>query len=96
MDTLNPEAYRPQDLAGQVARFNVERMRKPIMDFSQLTAAERIQLAEDLWDSLAEAPEVLTLTNAQRDEIDRRLAAHRADPEAAVSWESLRQELLQG
>ena len=71
-------------------------MRKPIMDFSRLTVAERIQLAEDLWDSLAEAPEVLELTDAQRDELDRRLAAHRADPEAAVSWESLRQDLLQG
>ena len=71
-------------------------MRKPIMDFSRLTVAERIQLAEDLWDSLAEAPEVLALTDAQRDELDRRLAAHRADPEAAISWESLRQELLQG
>ena len=66
------------------------------MDFSRLTVAERIQLAEDLWDSIEEAPEVLALTNAQRDELDRRLAAHRADPAAAVSWESLRQELLQG
>jgi putative addiction module component (TIGR02574 family) len=71
-------------------------MRKPIMDFSRLTVAERIQLAEDLWDSLPEAPEVLGVTDAQRAELDRRLAVHRADPEAAVSWESLRQELLQG
>jgi putative addiction module component (TIGR02574 family) len=84
------------DLARRIARFNVERMRKPIMDFSRLTVAERIQLAEDLWDSLPEAPEVLAVTEAQRAELDRRLAAHRTDPEAAVSWESLRQELLQG
>jgi putative addiction module component (TIGR02574 family) len=96
MDTLNPEAYRPQDLASRITGFNVERMRKPIMNFSRLTVAERIQLAEDLWDSLPEAPEVLAVTDAQRDELDRRLADHRADPEAAVSWESLRQELLQG
>ena len=96
MDSLNPEAYRPGDLASRIARFNVERMRKPIIGFSRLTVAERIQLAEDLWDSLPEGPEVLAVTDAQRDELDRRLAAHRADPEAAVSWESLRQELLQG
>ena len=96
MDSLNPEAYRPGDLASRIARFNGERMRKPIMDFSRLTVAERIQLAEDLWDSLPEAPEVLAVTDAQRDQLDRRLAAHSADPEAAVSWESLRQELLQG
>ena len=75
---------------------NVESMRKPIMDFTKLTVAERIQLAEDLWDSLSEAPEVLTLTDAQRAELDRRLQAHRSDPEAVVSWDTLRQELLNG
>jgi len=71
-------------------------MVKPIMDFSRLTVAERIQLAEDLWDSLAEAPEVLAVTDAQWAELDRRLEAHRTDPEATIPWESLRQELLQG
>jgi putative addiction module component (TIGR02574 family) len=71
-------------------------MGKPIIDISRLTVAERIQLAEDLWDSLAEAPEVLELTEAQRAELDRRLEAHRADPDAAIPWEVLRQELRQG
>jgi len=71
-------------------------MVKPIMDFSRLTVAERIQLAEDLWDSLAEAPEVLALTDAQRAELDRRLEARRTDPDAAIPWESLHQELMQG
>lgn len=66
------------------------------MDFSGLTVAERIQLAVDLWDSLGEAPEILALTDAQRLELDRRLEAHRAKPDAAISWESLRQELLEG
>jgi putative addiction module component (TIGR02574 family) len=71
-------------------------MGKPIMDFSRLTVAERIQLAEDLWDSLADAPEVLALSEAQRAELDRRIEAHRAEPEAALSWDTLRQELLAG
>ena len=72
------------------------RMGKPIMDFSNLTVAERIQLAEDLWDSLAEVPEVLALSKAQRAELDRRLVAHRSEPEATLSWDALRQELLAG
>jgi putative addiction module component (TIGR02574 family) len=71
-------------------------MAKPIMDFSQLTVAERIQLAEDLWDSISEAPEILSLTDAQRKELERRLEAHRSEPDATLPWESLRQELLQG
>ena len=66
------------------------------MDFSQLTVAERIQLAEDLWDSISEAPEVLSLTDAQREELHRRLEAYRFEPDATIPWEALRQELLQG
>ncbi len=71
-------------------------MSKPQVDFSELTVAERIQLAEDIWDSLSEAPELLELTDAQRAELDRRLAAAEADPDAVVSWSELRQELLKG
>lgn len=69
-------------------------MVKPNPDFDDLTVAERIQLAEDLWDSVRNAPEVLELTEAQREELDRRLAQHRADPDSTVSWAVLRQELL--
>ena len=69
-------------------------MNKPQVDFSDLTVAERIQLAEDLWDSVCDAPELLELTEAQRSELDRRLAAVAADPDAVVSWSELRQELL--
>jgi putative addiction module component (TIGR02574 family) len=63
-------------------------MTKPLIDFSHLTIAERIQLVEDLWDSVAEAPEVLEITEAQRAELDRRLEAHRADPDSSIPWDS--------
>jgi putative addiction module component (TIGR02574 family) len=68
-------------------------MAKPLFDFSHLTIAERIQLAQDLWDSVAEAPELLELTEAQRAELDRRLAAYRANPDDTVPWDALREEL---
>jgi putative addiction module component (TIGR02574 family) len=69
---------------------------KSSLEFRHLTVAERIQLVEDLWDSIADAPEVLELTEAQRAEIDRRLAAHRANPNDTIPWETLRRELLHG
>lgn len=65
-------------------------------NLSQLTVAERIQLAEDLWDSISEAPEILSLTDAQRRELERRLEAYRSEPDTTIFWESLRQELQQG
>lgn len=65
-------------------------------DMTSLTVSERIQMAEDLWDSVRDAPEVLELTEAQRKELDRRVAAHNADPGSAIPWATLRQELLGG
>jgi putative addiction module component (TIGR02574 family) len=53
-------------------------MNSPIFDFSHLSPEERIQLAEDLWDSLA--PGDLPLAEDLGAELDRRLEQHRKDP----------------
>jgi putative addiction module component (TIGR02574 family) len=50
----------------------------------KLSPAERIQLAEDLWDSVAESPQSMPgLTAIQFAEIERRLIEHSRDPVAA-------------
>ena len=41
-----------------------------------MSVAERIQLVEDIWDSIAAVPEATPLTDEQRQEIDRRLEAY--------------------
>jgi putative addiction module component (TIGR02574 family) len=69
-------------------------MNSRLQDFERLTIAERIQLVEDLWDSISGADEVLHLTDAQRAELERRLASHASRPDAAISWADLRAELL--
>jgi putative addiction module component (TIGR02574 family) len=43
---------------------------------------ERIQLVEDVWDSIAEDQQKLELTQAQREELDRRLLAYEKDGDA--------------
>lgn len=53
-------------------------MSSPIFDFSHLSPEERIQLAEELWDSL-EAAE-LPISEDLGAELDRRLERHRKDP----------------
>jgi putative addiction module component (TIGR02574 family) len=42
---------------------------------------------------LAASPVESKLTDAQRNELERRLEDYRRDPEAGVSWESLRDSL---
>ena len=63
----------------------------PYFDFSHLTPAERIELAQDLWDSL-DADRVAAafpLTDEQRIELDKRLADLDADPNAGRPWDEV-------
>ncbi len=43
------------------------------VEVSELSIAESIQLAEDLWDSILEQQEELPLSPAQQQELERRL-----------------------
>lgn len=71
------------------------RMGQPRPDFLNLSVAERIQLAEDIWDSIAaESPESAALTPAQVQEVKTRLQEHNQDPSTAVPWEHVRSELF--
>jgi putative addiction module component (TIGR02574 family) len=62
-------------------------------DLLKLSPAERIQLAQDLWDSILDEPEAVPLTEEQRQELDRRLAEHERDPSTAIPWEVVRSRL---
>lgn len=53
-----------------------------LADVLDLSAAERILLAQDLWDSVAEEPEAWSLSESQRAELDRRLEAYRKSPDS--------------
>jgi putative addiction module component (TIGR02574 family) len=69
-------------------------MSTQLSDILQLSVAERIQLAEDIWDSIAAFPEAVDLTEAQRQELDRRLQAYSQNPKEGVSWQELKHNLL--
>jgi putative addiction module component (TIGR02574 family) len=58
----------------------------------ELTPEERIDLVEDLWDSI-EPGDMPPLTADQKEEIERRLAEHRRDPSTAITWEEVKARL---
>ena len=68
-------------------------MAKRASDFSNLTVEERLQLIEDLWDSVADDPQAVPLTEAQVEELDRRLDAYRQDGEPGRPWREVLDEL---
>lgn len=59
----------------------------------KLSAAERLELVEELWDSIAEEDEVLALTDEQREDLERRLAEADADPTGGLPWEEVRERI---
>lgn len=61
-------------------------MAAPHFDFSRLSPEERIELAEALWDSLADEPGSVPLTKGQAAELDRRLEAYRNDRDPGIPW----------
>ncbi len=63
------------------------------LKLSELTVAERIQLAEDLWDSVAADTGDLPLTDAQKAELELRLADFEHDPGEGESWEVVRERI---
>jgi putative addiction module component (TIGR02574 family) len=65
-----------------------------LAELLELSPAERIELAEELWDSVAGSPDTMPgLTEAQIAECERRLAEHDRDPSTAVPWEEVRARL---
>ncbi|MCC5850017.1 MAG: addiction module protein [Verrucomicrobia bacterium] len=58
-----------------------------------LSVSERIQLVEDIWDMITEAPETIQLTDQQKSEIDRRLDAYALNPDEGGEWSVVRERI---
>lgn len=59
----------------------------------RLGIEERLRLVEEIWDSIAADSAAIPLTQTQRDELDRRIAEHEANPDDVVSWEEVKSTL---
>ena len=68
-------------------------MSTELSDILEMSVAERIQLVEDIWDSIAASPEYVPVTDAQKEELDRRLQAYAESPGEGVSWDELKEKV---
>jgi putative addiction module component (TIGR02574 family) len=59
----------------------------------ELTIAERLDLISTLWDSIPDSLDELPIPEWHREELERRLAAADADPDAAIPWQEVRERL---
>ncbi len=58
-----------------------------------LSVSERIDLVQDIWDSIAEIPESAELDDEQKKELRSRLTYYRAHPGSGISWDDLKQKI---
>ena len=63
-------------------------------DTLELPVAERLQLVEEIWDTIVAAPQALPLSEEDKRLIDERLEARRRNPQAGSSWEEVYARIL--
>ena len=65
-----------------------------LSEVQKLPIDERLKLVESIWDSIAEFPEALKLSDAQSRVLKDRLEDYEADPTAGIPWSELKSQLL--
>jgi putative addiction module component (TIGR02574 family) len=55
-----------------------------------LSPAEKLQLAEDLWDDLAASPTAVPVHDWQKEELARRKANLMNNPASGISWDEVK------
>ena len=59
---------------------------------NSLSAAEKAELLDTVWESLE--ADALSLTDAQRAELDHRIARHEQNPSDVIPWQQVRAGLF--
>ncbi|HEV2102183.1 MAG TPA: addiction module protein [Candidatus Acidoferrum sp.] len=60
---------------------------------NSLSAAEKAELLDAVWESLE--ADAVSLTEAQRAELDHRIARHERNPSDVLPWEQVKSRLFQ-
>ncbi len=63
-------------------------------DTLSLSIPDRIQLVEDIWDTIASQAEGVELTDEEKKLIDERLEAYHRDPQVGSSWNEVYQRIV--
>ena len=63
-------------------------------DTIELSIPERIQLVEDIWDTIATETGAIELTEDEKKIIDERLEAYHRNPDLGSPWEDVYKRLV--
>lgn len=60
------------------------------LGIDRLSAADRLALMQEIWDSLAADPAQLPISEAQKQILDRRLADLERNPTNVLTWDDIK------
>jgi putative addiction module component (TIGR02574 family) len=63
-------------------------------DTLQLSIPERIQLVEDIWDTIAARADSVELTEDEKNIIDERLEAYHSNPDSGTPWNDVYRRII--
>jgi putative addiction module component (TIGR02574 family) len=63
-------------------------------DIRDLPVLERVALIEQIWESIVEDEAAFQLTDAQKAELDQRLARRSSDPRRGSTWDEVKGRIL--
>lgn len=64
-----------------------------VAEIMEMSVAEKIQIVEDIWDSIALSPESLPVTETERRELNSRLQSHAENSGEGIEWNQLREKI---
>ena len=67
---------------------------KLINDSLELSIAERIQIVEGIWNTIADSKSNINFTSSEINSFEEELTNYRQNPSTGVSWENLKASLL--
>lgn len=68
--------------------------RVPLDQILELPATDRVEIAQVIWESVFEHPEAVPLTQAQKDELERRWRLFEQNPDEGEPWDDVKRSLL--
>ena len=69
-------------------------MSRPAIDLESMTTDECLRLLEEVWESLRQRPTNVPLTDAQREELDRRLDDLDREGPVGIPWEEVQRRIV--
>ncbi len=68
-------------------------MNPTVTSIFDLSASEKLQLVEDLWDDLAATPEAVPVHEWQEQELARRKTNLLRNPDSGLAWEEVKRRV---